>query len=132
MIPLAIALTVICLALVIALVVRGRDQQQERKMLLKDSDRERHELLQRIMHSEAEHNRELAGLHQSHREEIAQLNQARVEETANLLQRIQAPEQAATSHVADNAGPDPLPVPLDNDEEMFEVRRERVEQFLSG
>jgi hypothetical protein len=67
----------------------------------------------------------------SFREELAALNQARMEETASLLQRIQAPAQAVVSHVADQAPPDPAPVRLENDEEMFEAYRERIES-LSG
>ena len=67
----------------------------------------------------------------SFREELAALNQARVEETASLLQRIQAPEQAVVSHVADTAPPDPVPVRLENDDEMFAAYQQRLEA-LSG
>ena len=54
-----------------------------------------------------------------------------MEETASLLQRIQAPEQAVVSHVADTAPPDPVPVRLENDDEMFAAYQQRLEA-LSG
>jgi hypothetical protein len=73
-----------------------------------------------------EHRKEVVDLVHTYREELAQLNQTRMEETANLLQRIQAPEQAVASHVAETAPPDPPPVDLEDDEEMFRVREERL------
>lgn len=57
--------------------------------------------------------------HRSHREEVAALNQARMEETANLL-------QATAQDVADSSLPDPAPVNLNDDAEMFDVYEERI------
>lgn len=62
----------------------------------------------------------------SHRKDVAALHQARMEETADLLQRIQAPEQAAASHGAKDALPDPPPVNLEDDEAMLAAYEERM------
>jgi hypothetical protein len=67
--------------------------------------------------------------HLSHREEIAALNQARMQETADLLQRIQAPDQAVATHAGDTARPDPPPLNLDDDDQMLEAYRERLESL---
>lgn len=71
---------------------------------------------------------------ESFRAELASLHQARMEEVANLTQRIQAPKEAVASHQAHQAGPDPLPVRLENDEDMFEAYQERIDNLgaLSG
>lgn len=85
-------------------------------------------------HDHADTARRVDAREVSHRQEIAQLNQARMEETADLLQRIQAPEQAVASHVAETAPPDPPPLNLDNDLEMIEEyeRRMRNAGVLDG
>ena len=46
-----------------------------------------------------------------------------------LCQRIQAPQQAVAEHAATHAGPDPLPVDLDDDEQMAELRKEREQAW---
>ena len=65
----------------------------------------------------------------SHREEMAAFHQARVEEVQNMAQRIQAPKEAAVSHQAAQAPPDPPPVNLEDDNDMFEAYRERLESL---
>lgn len=46
-----------------------------------------------------------------------------------LCQRIQAPALATAEHAAQNAGPDPVPVDLDDDEQMAELRKEREQAW---
>lgn len=93
---------------------------------------ERADLLDRIAQAERSQRDVLAALHLSHRQEIAALNRARVEETANLLQRIQAPDAAVAQHAAGAAGPDPPPVNLESDDELFELYEQRVRSLASG
>lgn len=45
-------------------------------------------------------------------------------ERADLLQRIQAPEVAVVSHASNAAGPDPVPLPFDDDEAFKSYRDE--------
>lgn len=47
----------------------------------------------------------------------------------DLCQRIQAPHAAVAEHAAKDAQPDPPPVDLDDDAQMFEVRKEREQAW---
>lgn len=108
-------------------VLRDRDDAHRRERTAQMN--ERAFLLNRLADLATSHREEIAQLHLSHRQEIAALNQARIEETASLLQRIQAPEQAVVSHVAHTAPPDPPPVDLGSDEELFNLAERRMQEF---
>lgn len=108
---------------------RDRRSQEERTTERKAHRDEVAQAARALLEQAQHHSSAITAMAESHRQEIAALNQARCEEVANLCQRIQAPEQAAMTHAAANALPDPVPLDIEDDAELIANREAMLRQF---